>query len=154
MNIIKNFEESQIAELTKDKQIPDCRPGDTLKVGVKIIEGKNERLQYFQGLCIAKSNNQINSTFTVRKISNSEGVERKFPLYSPRVESIEVVRRGIVRRAKLYYMRKLQGKAARIKEKKEFTTSKKNAAAKVVTPIPAASSKPAESTTKSTPKEA
>lgn len=138
MNIIEKIEQTQIAELTKAHNIPTFRPGDTLKVGVKIIEGKTERLQYFQGLCIARSNNSINSTFTVRKISNNEGVERKFALYSPRIESIEVVRKGIVRRAKLYYMRNLQGKAARIKEKKEYSNSKNTKAAKIVTSIPAA----------------
>jgi large subunit ribosomal protein L19 len=118
MDVIKKFEQQQIKDL--NKEIPDFRPGDTLKVGVKIIEGKTERLQSFQGLCIARSSDSINSTFTVRKISNGEGVERKFPLYSPKIASIEVSKRGIVRRAKLYYMRKLRGKAARIKEKKEF----------------------------------
>jgi large subunit ribosomal protein L19 len=127
MDVIKEFEQQQIAELKKD--VPEFRPGDTLKVGVKIIEGKTERLQYFQGLCIARSNDYINSTFTVRKISNGEGVERKFPLYSPRIASIEVVKKGLVRRAKLYYMRNLRGKAARIKEKKDFL-SKANVKAK------------------------
>ena len=124
MSIIEKFEATQVAELTKDKNTPEFRPGDTLKVGVKIIEGKTERLQYFQGLCIARSNSSINSTFTVRKISNGEGVERKFPLYSPRIDSIEVIRKGVVKRAKLYYMRKLQGKAARIKEKQDFLNKK------------------------------
>jgi large subunit ribosomal protein L19 len=118
MNAIKEFEQQQIAELNKN--IPDFRPGDTLNIGVKIIEGKTERLQYFQGLCIARSSDSINSTFTVRKISNGEGVERKFPLYSPKIASIEVVKKGLVRRAKLYYMRNLRGKAARIQEKKDF----------------------------------
>lgn len=127
MDVIKEFEQQQIAELKKD--VPEFRPGDTLKVGVKIIEGKTERLQYFQGLCIARSNDYINSTFTVRKISNGEGVERKLPLYSPRIASIEVVKKGLVRRAKLYYMRNLRGKAARIKEKKDFL-SKANVKAK------------------------
>ncbi len=108
MNAIKEFEQQQIAELNKN--IPDFRPGDTLNIGVKIIEGRTERLQYFQGLCIARSNDSINSTFTVRKISNGEGVERKFPLYSPKISSIEVVKKGLVRRAKLYYMRNLRGK--------------------------------------------
>ena len=124
MNIIKKFEQEQIKELSKDKKIPEFRPGDTVKVGIKIVEGKTERLQYFQGLCIARSRDSINASFTVRKISNNEGVERKFPLYSPRIVSIEVVRKGIVRRAKLYYMRKLFGKAARIKEKKDYLNSK------------------------------
>ena len=121
---IKNFEEESIKALLGDKKLPDFRPGDSLKVGVKIIEGKNERLQYFQGLCIAKSGDLINSSFTVRKISGSEGVERKFPLYSPKIDSIEVIRKGVVRRAKLYYMRELRGKAARIKEKQDFLGKK------------------------------
>lgn len=120
MNIISKIEQQNVAKLSEGKTIPDFKAGDTLKVGVRIVEGKTERLQYFQGLCIARAHNAINSSFTVRKISNGEGVERKFPLYSPRVESIEVVRKGIVRRAKLYYMRELKGKAARIKEKLDF----------------------------------
>ena len=135
MDIIKKFEKQQVENLSKDKNIPDFRPGDTVKVGIKIVEGKTERLQYFQGLCIARSNDSINSSFTVRKISNNEGVERKFSLYSPRITSIEVTRKGIVRRAKLYYMRKLFGKAARIKEKKDYLNSSKNAkSAKKTTP--------------------
>lgn len=155
MNIIKKFEKSQITELTKNKKIPNFRPGDTLKVGVKIIEGRTERLQYFQGLCIAKSNNHLNSTFTVRKISNNEGVERKFPIYSPRVESIEVVRKGIVRRAKLYYMRKLQGKAARIKEKKEYLNkSTKNSSAKTTSTVSTATTQTPKLDSKATSKEA
>lgn len=120
MNLIDKIEQKNIAQLTEGKTIPEFRPGDTLKVGVLIVEGKTERLQYFQGLCIARKSRGINSTFTVRKISNGEGVERKFPLYSPRIETIEVVRKGVVRRAKLYYMRELKGKAARIKEKLDF----------------------------------
>ena len=128
--IIKKFEREQIKKLLGDKIIPDFRPGDTLNIGVKIIEGRNERLQYFQGLCIARTGDAINSTFTVRKISNGEGVERKFPLYSPKINSIEVVRKGMVRRAKLYYMRELRGKSARIKEKKDFSTNKKTLSSK------------------------
>ncbi len=122
--LIQKFEQKQIKKILGDRKIPEFRAGDTLKIGVKIIEGSNERLQYFQGLCIARSNNAINSTFTVRKISNNEGVERKFPLYSPKTASIEVVKRGVVRRAKLYYMRELKGKAARIKEKKDYSLMK------------------------------
>jgi large subunit ribosomal protein L19 len=125
MDFIKKFQEDQIKDLIKDKTIPEFRPGDTLNVGVKIIEGKTERLQYFQGLCIARSGDSINSTFTVRKISNGEGVERKFPLYSPKLASIEVLKKGVVRRSKLYYMRDLRGKAARIQEKKDFVTANK-----------------------------
>jgi large subunit ribosomal protein L19 len=99
--------------------VPDFRPGDTLKVNVKVIEGNRERVQAFEGVCIARRNRGINSAFTVRKISYGEGVERVFPLYSPRIESIEVVRRGRVRRAKLYYLRGRTGKSARIAERRD-----------------------------------
>ena len=122
--IIAKLEKAQIEELTQNKKIPEFKAGDTLKVGVKIIEGRTERLQYFEGLCIARSHGGVNASFTVRKITQGEGVERKFPLYSTRIESITIVKKGIVRRAKLYYIRKLKGKAARIKEKIEFTTKK------------------------------
>lgn len=137
MNIINKIEQKKIAQLTEGKTIPDFKAGDTLKVGVRIIEGKTERLQYFQGLCIARSSNGISSSFIVRKISNGEGVERKFPLYSPRVESIEVVKRGVVRRAKLYYMRDLKGKAARIKEKIDLKPKDKKAQAEAAKPVEA-----------------
>ncbi|HHE65704.1 MAG TPA: 50S ribosomal protein L19 [Bacteroidetes bacterium] len=100
--------------------IPEFRAGDTIDVYIKVIEGNKERIQLFSGVCIKRHDNGINSTFTVRKISNGIGVERIFPLHSPRIEKIEVKRRGRVRRAKLYYLRKLQGKAARIKEKKTY----------------------------------
>jgi len=133
MNIINKIEAQNIAKLTEGKIIPEFKAGDTLKVGVRIVEGKTERLQYFQGLCIAKAKNAINSSFTVRKTSNGEGVERKFPLYSPRVETIEVVRKGVVRRAKLYYMRELKGKAARIKEKLDFKGKSKKTPKKAKT---------------------
>ena len=125
-DIIKKIEAQEIAKLTTDKSIPNFKAGDTLKVCVKIIEGKTERLQYFQGLCIARSNDSINSSFTVRKLSGNEGVERKFPLYSPNIASIELIRRGLVRRAKLYYMRKLRGKASSIQEKVDYTAKKNN----------------------------
>lgn len=121
-NLLEQYEAEQIKRLTENKEIPDFQAGDTIKVNVRIVEGKNERIQAFEGLCIAKKNRQLNSSFTVRKISNGEGIERVFPLYGPRVDSIVVVRRGVVRRAKLYYMRKLTGKAARIKEKRDFKT--------------------------------
>jgi large subunit ribosomal protein L19 len=117
MNTLLKLEQEQIEKLTSGKKIPDFAPGDTLKVNVKIIEGANERVQAFEGVCIARKNAGLNSSFTVRKISHGEGVERVFPLYSPRVDSIELVRRGEVRRAKLYYLRGLTGKAARITEK-------------------------------------
>jgi large subunit ribosomal protein L19 len=117
MNLLQKLEKEQLDKLSNGKVVPEFAPGDTLRVNVKIIEGANERLQAFEGVCIARKNRGLNSSFTVRKISHGEGVERVFPLYSPRVGSIEVVRRGEVRRAKLYYLRGLTGKAARITEK-------------------------------------
>ncbi len=117
MNIIQQLEAEQIAKLTDGKTIPDFSPGDTLKVNVKVVEGTRERIQAFEGVCIARKNAGINSNFTVRKISYGEGVERVFPLYSPRVDSIHLVRRGDVRRAKLYYLRGRRGKSARIAER-------------------------------------
>jgi large subunit ribosomal protein L19 len=119
MNIIQQLEQEQVAALTAVRKVPDFAPGDTLKVNVKVVEGTRERLQAYEGVCIARSNAGLNSAFTVRKISYGEGVERIFPLYSPRIDSIEVLRRGDVRRAKLYYLRGLTGKAARITEKRE-----------------------------------
>ncbi|MFM7343985.1 MAG: 50S ribosomal protein L19 [Tagaea sp.] len=116
-HIIQEFEKGQIAKLTGGKKVPDFSPGDTLKVSVKVQEGTRERLQVFEGVCIARKNSGLNSNFTVRKISFGEGVERVFPLYSPRLGGIEVVRRGDVRRAKLYYLRGRTGKSARIVEK-------------------------------------
>ena len=117
---MKNIEDINKASVTKilaAKKITDFSPGDTIKVGVKIIEGKKERIQFFEGVCIAKKNRDINSSFTVRKISFGEGVERTFALYSPIVDSVKVVRSGKVRRAKLYYLRDRTGKSARIAEK-------------------------------------
>lgn len=119
MTIISELESKQIAALTAKRSIPVFAPGDTLKINVRVVEGSRERLQAFEGVCIARSNRGLNSSFTVRKISYGEGVERVFPLYSPRIESITVVRRGAVRRAKLYYLRGLSGKAARIAEKRD-----------------------------------
>ena len=118
MNIIDEIEQEQIKEITEKRIVPDFGSGDTLKVHLKVVEGTRERIQVFEGLCIAKSNRSLNSTFTVRKISNGEGVERVFPVYSPLIEKLEVVRRGDVRRSKLYYIRSLSGKKARIKEKR------------------------------------
>ena len=118
MNLIETLEREAIDALTKDKPIPEFRPGDTLRVGVKVIEGDRTRVQNFEGVCIARSNKGVGSSFTVRKISFGEGVERVFPLYSPIIDSIEVVRRGDVRRAKLYYLRGRTGKAARIAERR------------------------------------
>src|ERR1700734_461893 len=116
MNTLQKLENEYAAKLTEGKPVTDFAPGDTVRVNVRIIEGDNERVQAFEGVCIARKNAGLNSSFTVRKISHGEGVERIFPLYSPRVDSIQVVRRGNVRRAKLYYLRGLTGKAARIKE--------------------------------------
>ncbi|WP_205480579.1 50S ribosomal protein L19 [Sphingomonas arenae] len=129
MNIIETIEREQIAELTQTRAIPEFRPGDTLRVGVKVIEGDRARVQNFEGVCIARANKGINSNFTVRKISFGEGVERVFPLYSPVVDSIEVVRRGAVRRAKLYYLRGRTGKSARIAERRDPRTTGKQVAA-------------------------
>ncbi|MCJ9430723.1 50S ribosomal protein L19 [Kordiimonas marina] len=120
MNTIEKLEQEQIAKLTEGKTIPAFGAGDTLRVNVKVREGDRERTQAFEGVCIARSNKGVNSNFTVRKISYGEGVERIFPLYSPSVEDITVLRRGKVRRAKLYYLRGRTGKAARIVEKRDF----------------------------------
>ena len=117
MNTIQELEAANVASLAQKKSIPDFAPGDTLRVQVRIVEGDRERLQAFEGVCIGRRNAGVNSSFTVRKISYGEGVERVFPLYSPLVETIELVRRGDVRRAKLYYLRGRRGKAARIAEK-------------------------------------
>ncbi len=122
MNLIQTIEAEQIAKLAADKKIPEFRAGDTLRVGVKVVEGERSRVQNFEGVCIARSNKGIGSNFTVRKVSFGEGVERVFPLYSPNVDSITVVRRGVVRRAKLYYLRGRSGKSARIAERRETRT--------------------------------
>ena len=124
MNIIEELEQEQVAKLTAGKDAVEFAPGDTVRVHVKVVEGTRERIQVFEGVCIARRNAGINSSFTVRKISYGEGVERVFPLYSPRVNQIEVVRRGKVRRAKLYYLRGLRGKRARIAEKIEHRVGK------------------------------
>ena len=116
MNLIQQIEAENIAKFLEAKKIPDFRPGDTLKVGVKVVEGERTRVQAYEGVCIARSNKGMGSNFTVRKISFGEGVERVFPLYSTNIDSIEVVRRGRVRRAKLYYLRDRRGKSARIAE--------------------------------------
>ena len=117
MNIVDRIGQKQIDAAVAERPIPEFGPGDTLRVSVKVIEGTRERVQAFEGVCIGRSNRGINSSFTVRKISYGEGVERIFPLYSPKIQAIEVVRRGDVRRAKLYYLRGRTGKAARIAEK-------------------------------------
>ena len=117
MKNIEDINKEAIKKITSNKKITDFSSGDTIKVGVKIVEGKRERIQYFEGVCIAKKNRDLNSSFTVRKISFGEGVERTFALYSPNVDSIKVVRSGKVRRAKLYYLRDRKGKSSRIAEK-------------------------------------
>jgi len=116
-NLLETFEKKQIERLTGKKRIPTFRPGDTLKVTIRITEGDKSRLQAFEGMCIARKNNSVNSNFTVRKISHGEGVERVFPLFSPIIEKIEVIRKGDVRRAKLYYLRDRTGKRARIADR-------------------------------------
>jgi len=119
MNLIQTLEAEAIAALSENKKIPAFRAGDTVKVGVKVIEGERTRIQNYEGVCIARSNKGMGSNFTVRKMSFGEGVERVFPLYSPNIDSIEVVRKGVVRRAKLYYLRGLTGKKARIAERRD-----------------------------------
>jgi large subunit ribosomal protein L19 len=117
MNLLQELEAEQVAKLAANRPIPPFQPGDTVKVSVRVVEGERERVQAFEGVCIARKNAGINSNFTLRKISYGEGVERVFPLHSPRISAIEVVRRGAVRRAKLYYLRGLRGKKARIAER-------------------------------------
>ena len=124
MNIIKDIESEQISEILKKREVPEFKAGHTLKVNVFVTEGNKERIQAFEGVCIARSNRGFNSTFTIRKISHGEGVERVFPLYSPMLESINLVRRGKVRRSKLYYLRQRSGKSARIAEKKVIIKKK------------------------------
>ncbi len=130
MNILEQIEAEQVAKLGTQRPIPEFGPGDTLRVNVKVVEGARERVQAFEGVCIARKSAGINSAFTVRKISYGEGVERVFPLYSPRIESIEVVRRGKVRRAKLYYLRGRRGKSARIAERTVPRAARAKSAAK------------------------
>ena len=124
MDIIKEIENEQLEKLTTERPVPDFGPGDTLRVNVKVVEGTRERIQVFEGVCIGRKNAGLNSSFTVRKISYGEGVERVFQLYSPAISGIEVVRRGAVRRAKLYYLRGLKGKRARIAEKTDWDRAK------------------------------
>jgi large subunit ribosomal protein L19 len=123
MNILDKIGKSQMEAVTEQRAIPEFGPGDTVKISVKVVEGSRERVQAFEGVCIGRSNRGVNSSFTVRKISYGEGVERVFPLYSPKIQAIEVVRRGAVRRAKLYYLRGRTGKAARIAEKTTRTSA-------------------------------
>ena len=117
MNLLQELEAEQVTKLAGERPVPPFQPGDTVRVSVRVVEGERERVQAFEGVCIARKNAGINSNFTLRKISYGEGVERIFPLYSPRISAIEVVRRGAVRRAKLYYLRSRRGKSARIAER-------------------------------------
>ena len=134
MNVIQQLEAEAIEQFKSTKTVPEFRPGDTLRVGVKVVEGDRTRVQNYEGVCIARANRGLGSSFTVRKISFGEGVERVFPLYSPNVESIEVVRRGSVRRAKLYYLRGRTGKAARITERRDTRPGQGQAATATATP--------------------
>ena len=128
MNIIQQYEADQVARLSAARSVPSFMPGDTVRVSVKVVEGERTRTQAFEGVCIARSNKGLNSNFTVRKISYGEGVERVFPLYSPLIAEIAVVRRGDVRRAKLYYLRGRSGKSARIAERARDVETTKAAA--------------------------
>ena len=129
MNLLKQIENEQVAKLSAGKEIPDFQPGDTVIVNVKIVEGERSRVQAYEGVCIGRAGTGINENFTVRKISYGEGVERVFPIYSPMIDSIAVVRRGKVRRAKLYYLRQRRGKAARIGERQDRPTEAPEATA-------------------------
>lgn len=129
-NMIEQFEKDQIGKLTENKKLPEFRAGDTVKVSVRVIDGTTERLQAYEGVVVAKRNRGIASSFVVRKVSHGEGVERRFMTYSPIIAKIDVVKRGVARRAKLFYLRELSGKAARIKERKTYSSdapSKQNA---------------------------
>jgi large subunit ribosomal protein L19 len=130
MNLLKQIENEQVAKLSAGKQIPDFQPGDTLLVNVKVVEGERSRVQAYEGVCIGRAGSGLNENFTVRKISYGEGVERVFPLYSPMIDSIKVVRRGKVRRAKLYYLRGRRGKSARIVERQDHGAAAAEAADK------------------------
>ncbi len=119
MNIIEQLNQENVDKLAANRDVPEFAPGDTVRIHVKVVEGTRERIQMFEGVCIARKNRGVNSSFTVRKISHGEGVERVFPLHSPRIAKIEVAKRGAVRRAKLYYLRGRRGKSARIREKRD-----------------------------------
>ena len=129
MNIIEQLNQEQVKKLSTDREIPVFAPGDTVRIHLKVLEGTRERIQMFEGVCIARKNRGLNSSFTVRKISHGEGVERVFPLHSPRISKIEVAKRGAVRRAKLYYLRGRRGKSARIREKRDDRPTRAAAAA-------------------------
>lgn len=132
MNTIQEFEKRQAAALQEKRPVPRFKPGDTVRVNVRVVEGTRERIQAFEGVCIGRKNAGLNSSFTVRKISYGEGVERVFPLLSPRIESIDVVRRGSVRRAKLYYLRGRRGKSARIAEDTSYRREQEETVAEAV----------------------
>ena len=136
MDILRRFEETQAEKIQAERPVPEFGPGDTVRVMVKVVEGARERLQAFEGVCIARRNRGINSSFTVRKISYGEGVERIFQLYSPQIADVQVVRRGRVRRAKLYYLRGLRGKKARIAERRDDRRPAREAAAAKADPAP------------------
>jgi large subunit ribosomal protein L19 len=127
MNLIQQLEKEQVAKLSAGKQIPEFGPGDTVLVNVKVVEGERTRIQAYEGVCIGRAGSGLNENFTVRKISYGEGVERVFPLYSPMIDSIRIVRRGKVRRAKLYYLRGRRGKAARISERQDHRAAEQEA---------------------------
>ncbi|MBR46096.1 MAG: 50S ribosomal protein L19 [Rhodospirillaceae bacterium] len=127
MNIIETLNQENIAKLTAENDVPDFAPGDTVRIHVKVVEGTRERIQMFEGVCIARKNRGVNSSFTVRKISHGEGVERVFPLYSPKIAKIEIAKRGAVRHAKLYYLRGRRGKSARIREKRDDRATRSTA---------------------------
>jgi large subunit ribosomal protein L19 len=140
MNIIEEIEKEQAAAIADQRPVPEFAPGDTLKVNVKVTEGTRSRVQAYEGVCIARAGGGLNENFTVRKISYGEGVERVFPVFSPSIDSIEVIRRGKVRRAKLYYLRGRRGKSARIAEKQDHRSQGKRAAkaaAKKAAPVAA-----------------
>lgn len=137
MNLLQKLEQEQVEKLAAKRPVPNFQPGDTVRVGVKVVEGERERIQLFEGVCIGRKNAGINSNFTLRKISYGEGVERIFPLYSPRITTIEVVRRGVVRRAKLYYLRGRTGKAARITERARDSVRSDARRSRVNAPPPA-----------------
>lgn len=141
MNLLQKFAQQQLDKAQEHAKIPEFEPGDTVCVNVKVIEGTRERVQAYEGVCIARKNAGINSSFTVRKISYGEGVERVFPLYSPRLDSIVLVRRGTVRRSKLYYLRDLRGKAARITERSDYEAAGPVSAEKAAAKAAATASK-------------
>jgi large subunit ribosomal protein L19 len=148
MDIIQTLEREEMARVSQGKQMPEFAPGDTVLVNVKVVEGDRTRIQAYEGVCIGRSGAGLNESFTVRKISYGEGVERVFPLYSPMIDSLEVVRRGKVRRAKLYYLRERRGKKARIGEKQDFAAEMGGAADASVAPAVAPIAAPAEAKAK------